>query len=75
MMRHRSKRFISLAGIVAAAVAALATTGCVPDLVHVGYTPSGKVWYHWRQSSDGHTIIVCDVQADGSETNCVESEM
>lgn len=76
MNDRRTRTKLSLAIIAAAVVAALSTTACAPpSLRHVGYTPSNKVWYHWVHSVDEHTIIVCDVQPDGSETNCVESEI
>ena len=75
-MTHRaSGKRTWIAGFLAAAVVAMATVGCGPSLMHVGYTQSNKVWYHWVHSANEHTIVVCDVQPDGSETKCVESEM
>jgi hypothetical protein len=72
---HRSTK-LPLAILAAAAITAVSTTGCAPpSLMHVGYTPSNKVWYHWVDGPDKHTIVVCDVQPDGSETHCVESEI
>jgi hypothetical protein len=55
----------------------LAGSACVPmQLQQAGYAAPNKVWYHW---SDGkgtvHKLVVCDVAADGSESNCKESEI
>lgn len=53
---------------------ALGSTACgAPSLRHVGYVGDDKVFYHWAISQDEHTIVVCDIQPDGSETNCRES--
>lgn len=50
-------------------------TACGAQLRHAGYTKS-KVWYHWQHNGDGHhSLVVCDVQPNGSETNCQESEI
>ena len=53
------------------------STGCAGlNLRHVGYAAPNKVWYHWSdQQGTEHKLIVCDVQADGSESNCKESEI
>jgi len=52
------------------------SSGCGgPYLLHFGYTSKNKVWYHWQVSADEHRLIVCDVQPNGSETNCRESEI
>ncbi|MBL9024255.1 MAG: hypothetical protein JNL21_18825 [Myxococcales bacterium] len=74
-MRFRTVSFKPLTLLGVGALLALLAAGCGPNLLHVGYTPSNKVWYHWVHSADEHTIVVCDIQPDGSETNCVESEM
>ena len=56
-------------------VVALGVSGCsAPKLLHFGYTSTNKVWYHSQLSGDDHRLIVCDVQPNGSETNCRESE-
>jgi hypothetical protein len=60
------------AAVLAACVCA---TGCGPSLAHVGYAAPNKVWYHWVVSPQKQTLVVCDVQPDGSETNCHESEI
>jgi hypothetical protein len=69
MTRTKKAALLSLA-------VGLLSTGCQMNLRHIGYAAPNKVWYHW---SDGngqkHTIVVCDVQADGSESNCKESEI
>jgi len=61
--------------VLVAASALLATACGGSSLHHVGYTSQNKVWYHWVHSADEHTIIVCDLQPDGSEINCRESPM
>ena len=49
-------------------------SGCAGySLRHVGYTKSNKVWYHWVSDSGDHTMIVCNVNPDGSESSCRES--
>ena len=64
-----------LMGLALVVVCGLAASGCAPpSLRHVGYT-GNKVWYHWVVSAEEHTIIVCDIQPDGSETNCQESNI
>jgi hypothetical protein len=57
------------------AVAATSTACEAPMLVHTGYAAPNKVWYHWQHSMHKHTLIVCDVAPDGSETNCRESDI
>jgi hypothetical protein len=51
-------------------------TGCgSPVLAHIGYTDTNKVVYHWVHPDGRHTIIVCNVLPNGSEKDCVESEV
>ncbi len=56
---------------------ALFGTACMPmQLRQAGYAATNKVWYHWSdQNGQTHKLVVCDVAADGSETNCKESEI
>jgi hypothetical protein len=72
-MRHPSTNHIRRVGwsVIAAMVLAALATGCEkPFLLHVGYAAPSKVWYHWLNPGGSHTIVVCDVLPDGSETNC-----
>lgn len=62
------------AWICGAVLLASLSAGCGPMLVHVGYAAPDKVWYHWADGDD-HVLIVCDVQPDGSESNCRESAL
>ena len=57
------------------AVAATSTACEAPMLLHTGYAAPNKVWYHWQHDTRKHTLIVCDVEPDGSETNCRESDI
>ncbi len=52
-------------------------SGCAPmQLQQAGYAATNKVWYHWaNQNKTEHKLVVCDVAADGSESNCKESEI
>jgi hypothetical protein len=75
-MNSTSKRFRAL---FALGLVALVTLGsaCVPlQLRAVGYAATNKVWYHWaNDKGTEHKLVVCDVAADGSESNCKESEI
>ncbi len=73
--RRPSARGRGLAWTWGLLLAAALSSGCGPNLRHVGYTGSNKVWYHWDHGAAKHTIVVCDVQPDGSEANCRESEI
>jgi len=48
---------------------------CGPQLQHAGYAAPNKVWYHWVKNQRQHLLVICDVQPDGSETNCKESDI
>jgi hypothetical protein len=62
--------------ILILALLGVAAQACVAhNLQHVGYTASDKVWYHWAHSDGSHSVIVCDVQSNGSETNCKETDI
>jgi hypothetical protein len=52
-------------------------SACAPmQLRSAGYAATNKVWYHWANGNGTeHKLIVCDVAADGSESNCKESEI
>lgn len=51
-------------------------SGCAGySLRHVGYTPSNKIWYHWVSPSGEHSIVVCNINPDGSESGCKESKI
>jgi hypothetical protein len=68
--RSRTACFLALLAMVGLSY------GCAgPHLVHVGYAAPNKVWYHWQTPNGGHLIIVCDVEPDGGETNCRETEI
>jgi hypothetical protein len=54
---------------------AVVAAGCGPNLRHVGYTSSNKVWYHWQKGSNDHIIVVCDVLPDGTEINCKDTRI
>jgi hypothetical protein len=63
-------------GLVLLALLTLGVQACVANnLQHVGYVGANKVWYHWARSDGTHSLIVCDVHPDGSETNCQETEI
>jgi hypothetical protein len=64
--------FLWCASLVLAATSAACETSM---LVHVGYAAPNKVWYHWQHGTQRQSIVVCDVQPDGSETNCHESDI
>jgi hypothetical protein len=74
MNRSNTKR--SLAALALLSVGVLGSA-CVPlQLRQVGYAATNKVWYHWAdQQGREHKLVVCDVQPDGSESNCKESEI
>jgi len=75
-MNTTSKKFRALAALGLLAVATLGSA-CVPlQLRSVGYAATNKVWYHWaNDKGTEHKLVVCDVAADGSESNCKESEI
>ena len=75
-MSTTGKKFRALAGIGLLAFTVLGSA-CVPlQLRQVGYAATNKVWYHWaNEKGTEHKMVVCDVAADGSESNCKESEI
>lgn len=65
-------------GILAALclLCVVGTQACVANnLQHVGYVGAHKVWYHWARSNGTHSLVVCDVQPNGSEINCKETQI
>ena len=68
-MKRRSLTFLAVVAL------GMLTSACGPVLQEVGYAAPNKVWYHWVAGADAHLLVVCDVQADGSEANCRESEI
>lgn len=75
-MNTTSKKFRTLAAFGLLALVTLGSA-CVPlQLRAVGYAATNKVWYHWaNDKGTEHKLVVCDVAADGSESNCKESEI
>ncbi len=73
---NSTKKLSTLAVLACVALSSL-STGCAGlYLRHVGYAATNKVWYHWTdQNGTTHKLVVCDVQADGSEANCKESDI
>ena len=62
--------------LVCAVLLCAASMGCGgPSVAHFGYTSTGKTYYHFAHPNGDHSIFVCDLQDDGSEINCVESEI
>lgn len=75
-MLRSNKKIPALALLGAIAFGSL-STGCAGmNLRHAGYAAPNKVWYHWQNANGTeHKLVVCDVQADGSESGCKESEI
>ena len=71
MSRPRPRTALALLVLLALGVQA-----CVSNnLQHVGYVGAKKVWYHWAHGDGSHSLIVCDVQPNGSETHCKETQI